>query len=542
MKKSIFFFTMAMFLTTGLSAQSITVADSTNVNQYYPVWGASPFLQKSQILYPDSLLSGLIGKHITSLTFYFYTTPAGAWGGIQRLRMGTTLTPNLLNGFDSANLTTVWMGTLSDNFAGNTLSITLDNPFPYTGGNLLFERDNLTVMPGAPGGSFYGMNQNTWLSYIAFYESPTETWSTGQSFLPKTTFTYEESCFAPLYTQSSLVNPGTVLLSWTADPILPTDFYTVGYKTASDTLFTEITTSDTFLLLSGLQNATLYEWRVRSHCDTIGMSDWNNAGTFSTVQPATLPYMCDFENADERNSWQFWNYNYPNKWYISNAVSNGGDYSMYVSKNGGASNSYNNLVTSYAWAYRDVYFDPSDSGYSLSFDIRTNGTGNYSLQNGLTDVFLGPPVDPSGKFKPAGATQLATGLRGIWNWTKKSYLLDHSYAGMQRLYFFWRNKSDYTSCNPPAAIDNIFIEGSPCHTPEELSAYFIIDSLAYLSWTMPGNSSDYYTIAYKLLTDTAFSYITTQNVPFLLENLTPSTTYIWKVRSHCNGTETGLWS
>jgi len=236
-KHNIFFFAIAMILTTGLNAQILTVAEGTNTNQRIPVDGDHSTFQKSQILYPDSLLSDMIGKHITSLTYYFHATPSNAWGGIQKISIGITTSSNLQGGFDSASVTTVWTGTLSNNISGDTLSITLDNPFPYFGGNLLIERENLTIWT-AYNSSFYGLHQNTKLSCYARYEtiSQGETYFSGETFLPKTTFTFEEGCFAPLNTQSSYISPGTILLSWTSDPILPAAGYTIGYKKVNDTV------------------------------------------------------------------------------------------------------------------------------------------------------------------------------------------------------------------------------------------------------------------------------------------------------------------
>ncbi len=541
MKKNIFFFAIAMILTTGLNAQTLTVAEGTYVSHNVPMSGYKTGSQKCHTLYPDSMLSDMVGKHITSLTYYIQSSPSV--GCIERVRMGVTPSSNLQNGLDSASVVTVWTGTLSSVISGDTMSITLDNPFPYTGGNLLIEMEQLTLWPESSYSSYhsvYGINPNAQLSYYSCHYINQETSYYGESFLPKITFAYEEGCFAPLNAQASCTGPGTVSLSWRADPIQPAQFYTVGYKKVSDTVFTEITTTDTFLVLAGLQDATRHEWRVRAHCDTVGVSDWNYAGQFTTAQPATLPYLCDFENADERNSWQFVNYNYYDKWFIDSAVNNGGNYSLYISNNGGATNTYYSSFASFVWAYRDIYFDPADSGYSLSFDIRSYAT-DYGF-SAITDVYLGPPAVPDGLYLPEGATALATGLYGISNWTTKTYPIDHSYAGLQRLYFLWSHYFYPAGYNPPAAIDNIAIEGGLCHIPVSLSEYDIIDTMAYLSWTMPNGSADYYTIAYKSLTDTAFSYITSQSEQFPLGNLAPSTSYIWKVRAHCNATEFGVWS
>ena len=541
MKKIITFFAMAVILMAGLNAQTLTVAEGTDLSHDVPMNGNKTVSQKSHTLYPDSMLSDMIGKHITSLTYYIHSSPSV--GCIERVRMGVTLSSNLQNGFDSASVATVWTGTLSSVISGDTFTITLDHPFPYTGGNLLIEMEQLTLWPESSYSSYhsvYGINPNAQLSYYSCHTINQETSFYGESFLPQITFTYGEGCFAPLNTRASCTGPGTVSLSWTADPILPAQFYTVGYKTLSDSVFTEITTTDTFQVLSGLQDATIYEWRVRAHCDTVGVSDWNYADKFATMQPATLPYSCDFENAGERDSWQFVNYNYHDKWYIGNAVDNGGDYSLYISNNGGTTNTYSSFPASFVWAYRDIYFDPADSGYSVSFDIRSYAT-SYGL-SAITGVYLGPPVVPDGLYVPEGATALETGLCGISNWTTKTYPIDHSYAGLQRLYFLWSHYFYSAGHNPPAAIDNISIEGHLCHIPVSLSEYDIMDTMAYLSWTLPNGSADYYTVAYKSMTDTAFSYITSQNEQFPLGNLTPSTSYIWKVRAHCNATEFGVWS
>ena len=541
MKRIIFFFAVAMILTAGLNAQTLTVAEGTYVSHNVPMSGYKTVSQKCHTLYPDSMLSDMVGKHITSLTYYIQSSPSV--GCIERVRMGVTPSSNLQNGLDSASVVTVWTGTLSSVISGDTMSITLDNPFPYTGGNLLIEMEQLTLWPESSYSSYhsvYGINPNAQLSYYSCHYINQETSYYGESFLPKITFAYEEGCFAPLNAQASCTGPGTVSLSWRADPIQPAQFYTVGYKKVSDTVFTEITITDTFQVVAGLQDATRYEWRVRAHCGTVGVSDWNYAGQFTTAQPATLPYLCDFENADERNSWQFVNYNYYDKWYIDSAVNNGGNYSLYISNNGGATNTYYSSYASFVWAYRDIYFDPADSGYSLSFDIRSYAT-DYGF-SAITDVYLGPPAVPDGLYLPEGATALATGLYGISNWTTKTYPIDHSYAGLQRLYFLWSHYFYPAGNNPPAAIDNIAIEGGLCHIPVSLSEYDIIDTMAYLSWTMPNGSADYYTIAYKSLSDTVFSYITSQSEQFPLGNLTPSTSYIWKVRAHCNATEFGVWS
>lgn len=347
------------------------------------------------------------------------------------------------------------------------------------------------------------------------------------------------TCSAPLDLTIEDMTTTEATLSWSLGSIGQPSSYTLSLRQAGSTITTEFTTTDTFYVFNSLTPSTTYYCKVRTNCSSNDHSGWSS--DLCILMPAVLPYYCDFEDTLERNAWRIVNGNYKNRWYIGNAVSNGGDYSLYISQNEGVSNTYVSVYTSYVWAYRDVYFDPADSGYSLSFDIRTKATMD-SYHMAFTDVYLGPPEVPMSDFAPEGATALATGLDGIPNWTTKTYSIDHSHAGLQRLYFLWHNQASPWTFNPPAAIDNISIEGSPCHIPIGLSEHGIMDTLAYLSWSLLDGSADYYTIAYKSETDTVFSYITTQSEQFPLGNLIPSTSYVWKVRAHCNATEFGLWS
>ena len=135
-------------LWSGLTAQVLTVAGgSTATDRYIPVYGYYMDVpQKSHILYPAGMLTDMAGSHITGLTYYFSSLPSGAWGGTQVVRMGITPSTNLQNGYDTAaTVTTVWTGTLSSCITGSTMVITLDEPFPYTSGNLLIEFENPTA-------------------------------------------------------------------------------------------------------------------------------------------------------------------------------------------------------------------------------------------------------------------------------------------------------------------------------------------------------------------------------------------------------------
>ena len=529
--------TMMVTLWSGLTAQTLTVAGgNTATDRYIPVYGYYMDVpQKSHVLYPANLLTDMVGSHITGLTYYFSSLPSGAWGGTQMVRMGITTASDLQNGYDNASVTTVWTGTLSSCISESTMVITLDEPFPYTGGNLLIEFEN-PVGATWKDSYFYGANQTAQLSYMT-YTTSISTYTHGAAFLPQTTFAYESGCFAPIYTHASNTSVETVLLTWNADLILPASSYTVAYKKISDSVFTEMVATDTFLTLTGLQTSTDYEWKVRSHCDTAGMSNWSTVNTFTTLQHlATLPYQCGFEDNAENLEWGFAQ-NATNQWHIGEAVARNGETSLYISNNGGENNAYTNTQSSVAWAYRDIQLPAGQAQYQISFDFKGMG------QNGqdYVKVFLGTQTTPSSSAAPAGATQLGDALSMVNAWRHFSFTVDSSFAGNQRLYFLWvNNASDGT--NPPAAIDNLRVEASDCDVPVELTLLSVTDSSATVSWNAVPGATAGYEVAYHLDSDSNYLTVTTIDTFCVLPALQSFSEYLWMVRTRCSATNQSAWS
>ena len=124
----------------------------------------------------------------------------------------------------------------------------------------------------------------------------------------------------------------TVTLSWSPGSIGIPSSYTVAYKMLSDSVFTELTTQDTFLTIQGLTPATDYQWKIMTICDNDSQSIWSPLNTFRTLNelPA-FPYICDFEDIVENSNWQFVGDNYVNHWIIGSDTYQDGTSSLYVS-------------------------------------------------------------------------------------------------------------------------------------------------------------------------------------------------------------------
>ena len=128
--------------------------------------------------------------------------------------------------------------------------------------------------------------------------------------------------------------------------------------------------------LTGLSASTEYYVYVRAFCSDDDQSLWKSI-IFKTRQiPATLPYTCGFEDATENAKWALSNGDQPNKWYIGTAASNGGGKGLYISSNGGSSNSYNTSSTSYVYSFREINVS-NDGLCQIEFDWLANGEGNY---------------------------------------------------------------------------------------------------------------------------------------------------------------------
>ena len=169
----------------------ITVCDGTQTNNYIPVYGLyyDEYNQINQMIYPASLLTDMVGNTINSLTFYarnnFTLT-----GGQFNIKLGTTTTtqfgstPTRITG-----LTTVATTNMTECASGYQLVINLDQPFTYTGDNLVVEFQSTASDGSYQSQPFYGITQ----SGGSFYSGSSSTPGTGttHNFLPKLTFGFQ---------------------------------------------------------------------------------------------------------------------------------------------------------------------------------------------------------------------------------------------------------------------------------------------------------------------------------------------------------------
>ena len=296
--------------------------------------------------------------------------------------------------------------------------------------------------------------------------------------------------------------------------------------------------------VNGLDENSVYTAYVRANCGTDGTSIWMSLVFMTAQTPATLPFFCDFENAADAASFAILNGNQPNKWVVGTATNNGGTHALYVSDDNGATNNYTIGTASTVWAYRDIEFPASPSGYQFSFDWHCYGESGYDFLNVYVGtpamVSAGVPASLSGgnTAAPAGAVAIL----GNANTTNPYYFnLKTDYQSfttnlpgleettVQRIYFLWRNDGS-VGTQPPAAIDNISIAAINCDAPTALTVGNVTAYTADVSWTTTASGS---VLSYMGANDNSWTEISPASSPETLTNLLPNTNYTVRVANIC---------
>ena len=372
--------------------------------------------------------------------------------------------------------------------------------------------------------------------YIAF-RNPDE-WET--IYIDNVTLENLPDCSRPESVWAQTIDSSSITVAWSAlenqyswEVVLGPH----GFNPDTVTAETATTPSYTF---DNLSTNTLYDVYVRTECDE-GFSPWSNVMTFLTpnTTPATVPYVCGFEDSEENANWTFVQGGQTNRWFIDSAIvtMDGSAYSMYISSDSGATNAYNTGATSVSWAYRDIQFSDANE-FELAFDWKGEGESSYDYLR----VYIGnpAPVTEGNNSQPSGATQLAQ-LNQSSNWQHASFSLGSAYSNTtKRLFFMWRNDSSLGT-NPAATIDNITITDIACAQPVNVTAVTVDTASATISFT-PGNADD---DAWEMMYGTSDSTMTTVDLTtttITLEELTPATSYNVYVRTLCSEGDTSAWS
>ena len=263
--------------TKGLSfCEDVVVAGGSNTNDHVPFYGLyiDEYVQHTQSVYPASMLTSLVGKSLTSMTYR--SNGNKNFGTNSTFKIGVVNDADLSSAFVSTTgLTTVYTGSIVA--SSNKITITFSAPFVYDGGDLVVDFESLTT------GSYSSMNFYGTNSGSSRYEGDGS--SDVYTFVPELTFHYcetNDACPAVTAVEATDITETEATLTWEA---VTTADYLSGYQVlvtsteldaatlaAYDGPYTYEGTATTYDA-TGLTAYTMYYVYVRANCQAGGHDD-----------------------------------------------------------------------------------------------------------------------------------------------------------------------------------------------------------------------------------------------------------------------------
>ena len=314
---------------------------------------------------------------------------------------------------------------------------------------------------------------------------------------------------------------------------------------------------------------TTYDYFIQAICAPADTAQWSRASSFTTSGAvAQVPYSFGFEIDDESNNWVISNGASVNQWCVGQATAVTGSNALYISNDGGISNTYSYTMyahRTHAYAYRTLALE--EGQYYISFDWRANGYQGVDLLAAFlvpatVEMLEGGLGDNNGN-KPYNSYQFnANDLKEGWQliggsvlqlsnyWQTFSQSVTITEAGAYRLVFYWTNgyQSWASNFDPPAAIDNVSVTPLTCGIPSNIEVEMTSTTaqFSWLSFNSPTqweakvSSTPISLSALEGVTTDIYDATISQDV-VNVTGLTGNTTYYFYVRSICSETDKSQW-
>ena len=541
---------MAAMLPWAVNAQiELVVNDNTAMSATVPFYGpAVAYGVQSQFIIPATDLEPMQESYITGMTFYGDLKSVGFDVNFQVLlqAVDTTIFPTPYPAFwDKMHAVYSGQASVSD----YEMHIDFGAPFPYLNHNLLIGIRTSTTGNEVTNIKWYGKETNENTAIENYANSSYQYYAyTLEQFLPKIKFTFSEMsdtvCARPTNLQVTDITQTEATVSWTGNA----NDYTLEWKTAEEQVWSHSVDNlaDTSYTLSGLTPLTTYDLRVRSNCDTVSTA-------FILKQFMTLPIMSEADNgwSDDFEGascdWYLINGDLTNRWVWGEATKNGGTHALYISDDGGANNSYNNLAEAVVYAAKLLHFDGGK--YQFGYDWLSYGyDGADFVRAALIPMGAEPRAShlswditfnslPTDWIALDGGMQLGPSM----TWRSRSEAVRVP-EGDYYLIFAWNNLNLGLGLNPPAAVDNISITKWACpHDVTGLAVDAITPNSAHLSWT--AGEATQWQVVYGTSDDfVSATEVTVSDPSYALTGLDDNTDYVVRVRAYCGGSDYGEWS
>ena len=449
----------------------ILINDGTTTNAMVPVEGNwADHYSLGQFIVPAEQLEDLVWDSIQSLTF-FASIDSHDFGAAQfkayvaELEESSFASATL---YDWSDLHQV-MADASLSVADGKMVVTFDEPYQYEGGNLLIGIEQ-TVPGSFKDFSWYGVTAND--ASVGGHKNKTslQLSVSQRNFLPKMLIEYapgvEPACKKPAGLVVSDIAAFSATVAWNEIEGANWEYAVLPASEPAPVSF-ENSTETHSVVLDQLSENTEYVFYLRQACGEDGNSAVVSIAFTTDIRKAELPFDEDFENPN--SGWKLLNGNQPNAWMIGGGAAKDGAQALYISNDGGTSNSYTKDVQSSTFAY--ILLDFAEAGdYVVEYDWRANG--DYSVADELAMDYMRVALIPNAVAFAAGDADIPAAAIALdendglyfqneWQHLSKEVNVP---AGLYKLAVAWFNDNDADYGEDyPGAIDNISIreKGAP---------------------------------------------------------------------------------
>jgi hypothetical protein len=460
------------------------------------------------------------------------------------------------------------------NVADDLLMPYMDNPcYPpdwhYTSGitqySAIFQWESVygaygySIQWRYPNGSWYdvpGTCYDTWINVSSFQPCSSYEWRVrshcGSGYYSSWCYpvyftTLCNNCPKPYSTYTTNVTENSASLHWSE--VWGAQSYTVQiqWPGGSWTTLSGSPCQDTWLNVYGLEPGTSYDWRVRANCGYSNYSDWAY-GWFSTSESnyCNYPPWLNCYNITEYSATWKWASVYGADYYAIQWRYPGG--SWYDLSGGPFYGTWCNVThmspcTTYEWRVKSYCHYGGWSYWSYHNTFTTSCHSSCPVPSGLITKDIGD-TKATFKWSPVyGASNYSVQLKDQWgNWydipgspTSGTWITVYNLSPCKTYEWRVRANCHYDSHSYWSKSKHFTTTcGNGCRAPEWVYTNGISNTFASLHWA-PVSGVDYYVVEWR---QTGGTFAELQGGPFTntwadLTGLTPSTSYEWRVKSHC---------
>ena len=341
---------------------------------------------------------------------------------------------------------------------------------------------------------------------------------------------YAPECLTPTHLTLDDLSAFTATLTWQeagSASQWDIEYGPVGFTSGTGV---SVSTDTCAITITGLQADHLYEFHLRSHCDSLFQSEWTDLFTFQTpcYEIDSFPFLEDFSTpaSGVQSSSTIWQM--PECWHRINSCS---IWSGYMELQCGSS--YEK-----AYAIMPRLADHDENGDTIDIRYLQLAFKGYFAYGEEGSISIGVMSDPSNTNTFQAVKTFKEDGNHSGNFYDTAYF--YSYMGNGRYIALKANE------HVMILMDDFILSRTDgtCAPPEDLTVSQIQGASAIINWTEgPYGESVEYTLQYSELGQENWQTIThiTDNQVFI-SGLEPMTDYDVRVRAFCADSTDGSWA